>query len=185
MDQEVAGIIAGIAGLVGAGVGGLATAYGARVGAQKTIEATHLQVERQSTAEHTHWIREHRRQVYGDVMASHAKFLATTVNRVIELREGRPQPSEDHQRFREHWLDLVETTARVDLWGPGDVQAQAQALRGAAGDVNVALAGWSDALREDRTGDVSNRAQDFEAASEAFAEAWAAFVSAAVQALQF
>ncbi|MFC8780753.1 hypothetical protein ACFW20_25135 [Streptomyces nigra] len=185
MDQGIAGVIAGIAGLVGAGVGGLATAYGARIGAQKTLEAAYTQVERQSAAEHMHWIRDHRRQVCDDVMASHASFLAVMINSVVELHQSRPLPSDVRQRLWEHFLALVETTARVDLWGPREVQAQAQALRGAAGDVNTALTGWSSALRGEQPSDASRCAEDFEAANGAFNEARAAFVQAAVQALQF
>ncbi|MFH9988447.1 hypothetical protein [Streptomyces luteogriseus] len=185
MDQGIAGVIAGIAGLVGAGVGGLATAYGARIGAQKTLEAAHAQVERQSTAEHLHWMRDHRRQAYDDVMASYASFLAVMANLVGELLQGRPLPSDGRQRLREHFLALVETSARVDLWGPREAQAHAQALREAAVDVNTALTGWSHALREDRTSDASRCAEDFEAASRAFNEARAALVHAAVQALHF
>ncbi|MFD9139679.1 hypothetical protein ACFVY7_02550 [[Kitasatospora] papulosa] len=185
MDQGIAGVIAGIAGLFGAGVGGLATAYGARIGAQKTLEAASMQAERQSTFEHLHWIREQRRQVYSDVLASHASLWATTINWAVELRQGRPLPNEDHLRFKEQFFEMVDATARADLWGPTAVLGEGHAMRRAAGEEYAALSAWSHAIRAEETSDIQDFLQRYETAREAYGEARSAFIQAAVNALQF
>ncbi|WP_416983228.1 hypothetical protein [Streptomyces sp. T028] len=185
MDQGVAGVIAGIAGLVGAGVGGLATAYGARIGAQKTIEAAHMQVERQSTAEHLHWIREQRRQVYSDVLAAHASFRTTTINWLVELRRDLSLSSEDRLRFRGQYVELGEITARADLWGPRAVVDHGHAMLKEVGTQFVALTKWSEAIREGQSSDIPNLSQEFEAARAALKNARSAFMQAAVDALQY
>ncbi|MFJ8363077.1 hypothetical protein [Streptomyces sp. NPDC093984] len=185
MDQGIAGVIAGIAGLVGAGVGGLATAYGARVGAQKTIEATHMQVARQSEAEHLHWIRDHRRQACSDVLASHGSFLSMAINGSVRLGSDHALSDEEQLRLRDQFIDLSQVAARADLWGPRDVVVQAQALRSAAGTMFAALVGWSAAIVEGRTGDISSLSEEYETASQALKTARSSFVEAAIQALQF
>ncbi|MFE2500823.1 hypothetical protein [Streptomyces rubiginosohelvolus] len=185
MDQGIAGVIAGCAGLLGAGVGGLATAYGARVGAQKTVEAAHAQAERQSTSEHLHWIREQRRQVYSDVLASHAPFRTTAIKRSIELSQGRPLPPEENLRFEEQILQIAEVTARADLWGPASVLDAAHEMSRAGGDKYIALIDWSQAIRAERSDDTLERSQQYAAALAAYGQARALFVQAAVNALQF
>jgi hypothetical protein len=183
VDQGIAAVLAGVAGLVGAGVGGLATAYGARIGAQKTIEATRLQVERQAEAEHLHWIRDHRRGAYGDILAATGSFLAAAINNLVRLQADRSLSDEERQLVRDLHSALAEATARADLWGPGSVVNHAYALRRAAGRVFVAQVGWSEATREGQMIEATSRSVEYEAAFEEFKEARTAFVEAAIQAL--
>ncbi|MGI5427933.1 hypothetical protein [Streptomyces sp. CA-179760] len=74
MDQGVAALIAGLAGMAGALGGAVAGAVGAvrgaKVGAEKTAEATRQQVKDQALAEHGHWLREQRQAAYSAFIAA-------------------------------------------------------------------------------------------------------------------
>lgn len=144
-----------------------------------------MQVERQATAEHLHWIREQRRQVYSDVLASHAAFQTATIIWLVEVKQDRSLPSEDHLRFQGQYVELAEVTARADLWGPTTVVDEAHALRRAAGGKFSALSGWSHAIRAEQTSDIPSFSQQYEAAAEAFNETRSDFIQAAVNASQF
>ncbi|MFI5807530.1 hypothetical protein [Streptomyces sp. NPDC051561] len=184
MDQEFVGLVAGMSGLIGAVVGGLATAYGARIGAQKTIEATHIQAERQSTDQQRRWILDQRSQVCSDVLASHASFRTTAINWVATLRGGNPLAEEEYLRFQGQFVELVEVSARADLWGPQYLVDNSRALLKAAGAEFSALVEWSAATREGRASDITAVTQQYGAARDAIQAARSAFIETAGRALQ-
>ncbi|MFJ7180999.1 hypothetical protein ACIQXA_32420 [Streptomyces massasporeus] len=183
MDQGIAGVIAGAAGLIGAGIGGLATAYGARIGAQKTIEAAQTQVDRQSAAEHLHWVRDQRRQVYSQVVELHATYMLATIACAVTLGSGQHMSDEELRSVRGQYIKLVEVSARSDLWGPGEVVEKVNRLHHAAGTKYTALLDWSRAIKEGRAEDVARHSDEFEIASSTDRDARNAFVSAVHDAL--
>ena len=69
MDQGVAAVWAGIAGLAGAGIGGAAAVWGSAIAGRKSIEAAKQQSERAAAAEHQHWQRQARFDAYRSLLA--------------------------------------------------------------------------------------------------------------------
>ncbi|MET9759808.1 hypothetical protein ABZ016_12220 [Streptomyces sp. NPDC006372] len=131
MDQGLAGLLAGIAGLIGTGVGGLATAYGARLGAAKTLEAAHAQVEAQSGAEHEHWVREQRRQACSDILDAYGTFMLS-FNRVTDSVWGHVQPADsDFEAVKDDARNFYLAGERLGLWGPDELVARFSPIRGA------------------------------------------------------
>ncbi|MFD9881538.1 hypothetical protein ACFWZT_08745 [Streptomyces alboflavus] len=117
MDQGLAGLIAGIAGLVGAVVGGGATAYGARIGAQKTIEAAQTQVHHQSAAEHQHWVREHRKQACLELVDGFGGYVPIAVECLGAVNQGNPVDREKQAELRRWCTQLVVSGGHLQLWG--------------------------------------------------------------------
>ncbi|NEB16192.1 hypothetical protein [Streptomyces coelicoflavus] len=122
MDQGIAGVIAGVAGLVGAGIGGLATAYGARIGAQKSMEAVQVQVQRQSTAEHKHWVREQRRQVYTQVADAYADCAKAATRCFERMNERNAIPSDLMESLDSAVDGLTIMRGHIQLWGPPNLE---------------------------------------------------------------
>lgn len=69
MDQGVAALWAGIAGLAGAGIGGAAAAWGAWISGKRAVEAAVQAAQRAATAEHQQWQRQARYDAYRTVIA--------------------------------------------------------------------------------------------------------------------
>lgn len=136
MDQGLAGLLAGIAGLIGTGVGGLATAYGARIGADKTLEAAHAQVEAQSDAEHDHWVREQRRQACSDIVDAYGTFMLS-LNRVTDQVWDRVQPTDsDLEAVKNDARNFYLAGERLSLWGPDELVARFRPIRTAVEDLH-------------------------------------------------
>ncbi|WP_128146072.1 MULTISPECIES: hypothetical protein [unclassified Streptomyces] len=178
MDQGVAGVIAGIAGLVGAGVGGLATAYGARIGAQKTLEAAQTQVERQATAEHAHWVREQRRQVYSAVVELEAAHTIAINGYQVQLERGDTPTTEQLHGLEDRYNRIAEVIACAHLWGPYELATKATLLRSAIAEEISSLVDWCLAIDEGRTGELHGCAQHYQAASDAVVTARRDFTGA-------
>ncbi|MFE3585312.1 hypothetical protein [Streptomyces vinaceus] len=146
MDQGMAAVAAGIVGLLGAGIGGLATAYGARVGAQQTVEAARTQVDRQAAAEHLHWVREQRRQTYSDIMEADLVLTMTLQDCTSDLLRRSGLPGETVDRMQRELMILATTVTRAGMWGPDDLVTKAQDLiRSRGEDVGYTMA-WSCAI---------------------------------------
>lgn len=92
MDQGWAAVMAGVAGLLGAGVGGYFAMRGAQAGARTTAEAIAEQVERQAANEHAHWIRQERRQAFREIVAAYSEVA----ERLVQVRKAisREAPTE-------------------------------------------------------------------------------------------
>ncbi|MEU4893507.1 hypothetical protein AB0B12_35405 [Streptomyces sp. NPDC044780] len=149
MDQGIAAVAAGIAGLLGAGIGGLAAAYGARIGAQNTIEAARTQVDRQATAEHLHWIREQRRQAYSAIMEAHLAVSMTIDDCHTQLIDGSALPDDTISHAKGQLMNLATTVARANLWGPDDLVNKARELISAEGEAIGMMIAWSMAVETD------------------------------------
>ncbi|MCI3931224.1 hypothetical protein [Streptomyces sp. AN091965] len=128
MDQGIAGLAAGIAGLIGAGVGGLATAYGARIGAQKTIEAARTQVQAQSSVDHQQWVRDQRRQACTDVFDAFSRYSRAASVCGSHVRADRAVSSDEIGELTDATLDLTVVAGHLELWGPDDIVTAAQGI---------------------------------------------------------
>src|SRR5690349_8302162 len=107
MDQGLAAVWAGIAGLAGAGIGGGAAVWGAAIGGKKTVEAAVQAEQRAAAAEHQHWQRQARYDAYRAVMAIAEETSRWTqpisVSTVVEASSR-----------------LREAIAAVDVVGPAE-----------------------------------------------------------------
>ncbi|MFF4040670.1 hypothetical protein [Streptomyces sp. NPDC001816] len=128
MDQGAAAVFAGVAGLIGAGIGGLATAYGARIGAQKSIEAVGLQVQRQSAAEHGHWVREQRREVCVSFIDAFVRYAKGLVDCSKFVNTRTVVPSDTAADLSDSRNSLIILRGHLQLWGPQAVVDAAFAL---------------------------------------------------------
>ncbi|MEV1061762.1 hypothetical protein [Streptomyces sp. NPDC050263] len=142
MDQGIAAVLAGVAGLAGAGIGGLATAYGARIGAQKSMEAVQVQVRKQSEAEHLHWAREQRRQTCIALTDTFGLFARSVVSCNAFIYDRRPLPLEEIDRITAEAQSLVIQRGHVELWGPLPLTEAATALTDAAEELRRSTQQW-------------------------------------------
>ncbi|WP_030673737.1 hypothetical protein [Streptomyces sp. NRRL B-1347] len=132
MDQGIAGLAAGIAGLIGAGVGGLATAYGARVGAQKTIEAAQTQVRAQSSVDHQQWVRDQRRQACTDVFDAFSRYLRAASVCGSHVKASRAVSVDEIGELSAAAMDLHVVAGHLELWGPDDIVTAADGVTSTA-----------------------------------------------------
>jgi len=87
MDQGIAAVLAGVAGLIGAGIGGIAAVLGARIGAETVARATSLEVRDQATVDHEHWLRGERLEAYKELLAAYDEYAiaASNVGRIFDF----------------------------------------------------------------------------------------------------
>lgn len=123
MDQGVAAVWAGAAGLVGAGIGGAAAAWGAWVAGEKTVEAAEKQARQSAVAEHHAWQRQARYEAYRTLLGITEEMaswvppisLRAAVELVGRLREsvnavyvlGPPEATAAARRLLEPMLDAM------------------------------------------------------------------------------
>lgn len=95
MDQGLAAVWAGVAGLVGAGIGGAAAVWGAAIGGRRTVEAAERQAQRTATAEHQHWLRQQRHDAYralvlvvDEAMSSGTPTAFEVLDRAARVRQA-------------------------------------------------------------------------------------------------
>ncbi|MFF7240457.1 hypothetical protein [Streptomyces collinus] len=142
MDQGVAAAFAGVVGLVGAALGGLATAYGARIGANKSIEAVTLQVNRQSEVEHLHWLREQRRQA-----------CVSFIDAFLTVTKSVAACAQSHTASDDVYSDLLEALSNdhdallmrrehLELWGPHELVDSARGITSATASMRDVLREW-------------------------------------------
>ncbi|MGW8765792.1 hypothetical protein ACWGN5_25145 [Streptomyces sp. NPDC055815] len=179
MDQGLAAALAGIAGVVGAGIGGLATAYGARVGAQKTIEAVHTQVAHQASAEHEHWTREQRRQACDETVAAWMTFITQSVPCQGRISRDQDLSEEQFSALHEAFIALTIATAKLQLWGPDDLVSSARSMGSAAKQLHVAILRWPRALHGGDAAESSATKAQVEACGTNASAAWHSFASTA------
>ncbi|MFD8369236.1 hypothetical protein ACFV2Z_00450 [Streptomyces sp. NPDC059688] len=142
MDQGVAAIWAGVAGLVGAGIGGLATAYGARIGAQKSLEAVGLQVEQQAAAEHAHWVREQRRQASFAFAQGFLAYAEAFVRCSGFVTEHSEVPEDQLGNLVEQANNLIILNSHLEAWGPETVVQAATGLTDEVGRTRRWIEDW-------------------------------------------
>lgn len=179
MDQGVAAVIAGIAGVIGTGVGGLATAYGARIGAQKSMEAVQVQVREQSEAEHSHWVREQRRQAcveLTDALGAFAKSVAASWPLVLE---GRAVPHERFEALMSQTDSMLLIRGHTQLWGPQPLTDTAHRLTEVADELRDLIERWQTVTDNGNQDEVRQCQQEWESKVAALKSARADFVIAA------
>ncbi|MEV8334302.1 hypothetical protein [Streptomyces niveus] len=143
MDEGTAALIAAIAGMVGAlggaAVGGIAAVRGARLGAEKSAEATRQQVKDQAVVEHLHWLRQERREACVELLTS-SEELVSALWQIWELVEPLVDEAEPGQPIITPEMRTRLTTAdevhdaclaakmRLFLLGPDDLLETAEQL---------------------------------------------------------
>ncbi|MEU0431399.1 hypothetical protein ABZ153_07075 [Streptomyces sp. NPDC006290] len=166
IDHGIATAFAAVAGLVGAGVGGLATAYGARVGAEKTMEAARIQVEHQSSSEHRHWVREQRKQACSDFVDAYGSFAIAVNNIMDKVNEGDPPSESDLDSARAELRKLIIIGGRMQLWGPDELVSHAKQLREAAEQFEYTAHRWPNVLATNDPSELSDHHDRFRAAGD-------------------
>ncbi|WP_432110291.1 hypothetical protein [Streptomyces sp. AA1529] len=121
MDQGVAALIAGAAGMVGALggsiAGGLAAIRGAKIGAMSSAEATRRQVQDQSMAEHSHWLRSKRADAYSEFL-NQARRTEQAVDRFAFKLHAGSASFEDLTDVDEEIDKLLDCGSTIELVGP-------------------------------------------------------------------
>ncbi|WP_146075102.1 hypothetical protein [Streptomyces sp. Ru73] len=135
MDEGIAALVAGVAGMVGALGGAIAGAIGAvkgaRVGAERTAEATRQQVLDQSAAEHGHWLRQQRQAAYSAHIAAVQK-AERAADAVLQSRFEDPDPQWQARvaTYSQALEDLNDVSSQVSVLGPdGMIRAAGQVFR--------------------------------------------------------
>ena len=159
MDEGVAAIAAGAVGVLGAGLGGLAAIFGAKVGADKNAAAVVRQIRHQAQVEHTQWVRDQRSTAYAEfLMAWHEYTLARG-----RFHSERPPRYENWRRVQDLGGRLFTTVFRIRIVGPQSVTIAAEdaltaltamdlrdAARAEFEDVNVRLRETDDPALQER-----------------------------------
>ncbi|MGW5284644.1 hypothetical protein ACWERI_35260 [Streptomyces collinus] len=179
MDQGIAAVLAGVAGLVGAGIGGLTTAYGARVGAQKSIEAVQVQVDRQAASEHEHWVRDQRKQVCNDIATAWTAFFYTSAPCMGNVASRQPVTDEQLTALDTAYQAVAVACHQLIMWGPDDLTVSAELLSRACLGINSNARIWPQILTSAQESAISGHMAAAEEASRALSSALARYVTKA------
>ncbi|MEU1925140.1 hypothetical protein ACFZAB_30735 [Streptomyces albogriseolus] len=141
MDEGVAAIVAGVAGMVGAlggaVAGGVAAIRGARIGAEKTAEATRAQVRDQAALDHRRWLQQQRVEAYSAFLEAWDAVLIS-ITEAGGWRE-EPTPAEALGPVSDALRNLRSQLTRVTVVGPKRAQTLADDLVGAASQMRRML----------------------------------------------
>ncbi|MEU7151318.1 hypothetical protein AB0B15_25325 [Streptomyces sp. NPDC045456] len=181
MDEQLAVLLAGAIGLagavLGAAVGGLASYRAAKHGADVAARALAEQVVGQARHEQAQWVRQERRQLYGEISRTYADLAAALAALHGALADRRPV-QDVVERVEERRLHLSVAVSPTAMLGPERVHDAARALVGATDAFVAAYRELAerrqpsgpvapDAVRErlaDSRADVHARLSDFSAA---------------------
>ncbi|MBW8088511.1 hypothetical protein IGW14_10805 [Streptomyces hygroscopicus subsp. hygroscopicus] len=175
MDQGIAALIAGIAGMVGAlggaVAGGVAAVRGARIGAERTAQATRQQVHDQAVAEHGHWLREQRRDAYASFIT--AAQAVTEASKAVTTMQH-----EQLMDFNRSIQELIKVSSLITLMGPENMISAAGRVIGAAEYFRQAM--WNESRVSDAGSQEGHDASDnTDEAADTFNEMQHRFVTAA------
>ena len=132
MDQGIAAAFAGVAGLLGAAIGGFAAVWGARVSAETTARATAQQVRDQAEVDHGQWLREQRLVAYRNLLVAYDKYSAVASALSRDLEPGTSSSPGPESLSVGGAADAVtQAYNEVRLVGPDDVRDAAEGLWGA------------------------------------------------------
>ncbi|MEU1791255.1 hypothetical protein ABZ553_36370 [Streptomyces sparsogenes] len=126
MTEFTTALVAGLIGLVGTVTGAAATAWAAKIGANKNAEAVRGQAQDQATSEHAHWLRQQR-------LASYEGFLDAW-DECIRKRTELTRPVDDsaHDALRMELSRsascMMERARRISLLGPEEVSLAAESI---------------------------------------------------------
>lgn len=125
MDQGLAALLAGVFGLVGAGLGGVGAIWGAKVGAQTAAKATRQQLWDQALVEHEQWLREARREAY-EAFITGLHQAMESFHAVMEAARGGEDLGEARRLMHQHLNALLTLGVKVQLVGTRAVDQQAR-----------------------------------------------------------
>lgn len=179
MDQGIAAFLTGVAGLIGAGIGGLATAYGARIGAQKSIEAVQVQVERQASSEHEHWVRGQRTQICNEIAAAWNPLLQAAMHCTSYIATGRPFTDAERSEVTTTYQTLSAACHQVILWGPNDLAEAANELDDMALALHNLIYEWRHTLTEGDETEITAHRAAIEEATDALSLAFGRYAGTA------
>ncbi|MGW0828771.1 hypothetical protein [Streptomyces sp. NPDC002845] len=111
MDEGIAALLAGMAALLGALIGGGFTARAARIGGEKTVEAARQQVKDQAHVESKRWLLQARYDTYQVILGAIESYMNALI-----LPTSEEEAEAAKQRFHSAKL-------RVDLVGPDTVRS--------------------------------------------------------------
>ncbi|MFE6487677.1 hypothetical protein ACFVGN_32750 [Streptomyces sp. NPDC057757] len=137
MDQGWSALIAGLAGLVGAAVGGYFAKAGAVQGAKTAADAVARQVEEQRAHELTQWIRQERRAAFGEVVRAHGELAGRLAALRVAVERGSVVGATGEQ-VDEAWTLLSLACSGVHLFGPEPVWIAADRVRSTAHECVIA-----------------------------------------------
>jgi hypothetical protein len=183
MDQGVAAALVGVAGLVGAAIGGLATAYGARIGAQKCIEAVGLQVQQQSAAEHAHWVREQRRQAATAFIDGFVAFAAAYARCSTSICAHAELTDDQARELSQTGNDLTIARGHLELWGPESVVRAADVLNATVDVARNWINEWDEVYQSGDSEEINTHASRATELANTLGQVRKGFVRAAREAL--
>lgn len=129
MDQGIAAVWAGAAGLFGAAIGGCAAVWGAAIGGKRSVEAAERAARNESSSNFQQWQRQERSEAYREMAALGHQVVAVLTAPVAD----------------EEWRSLQDrmmlTVNRVRIAGPPEADTTASALAHALLYVSVIEAG--------------------------------------------
>lgn len=133
MDQGVAALLAGALGVIGALAGALAGAFGAirgaRVSADRAAETAERQRQADTVSEHSHWLRQQRR----DVAVEFSAAIAAGTQAVRQAWKEVEQSTWDSRAFDDHiiptWIRIASAATAVDLIASDEVIAAMKDVR--------------------------------------------------------
>ncbi|MFD7774295.1 hypothetical protein [Streptomyces sp. NPDC059753] len=137
MDGLWPTLIAGIAGLLGAAIGGYFAKAGAIKGAQTAAAAVQHQVVQQQAHEIRQWTRQERKADYDAVLRAYGYFAALVAKYRMALKAGQDLDLLNTQ-LDDAYLDLALAAGGVHLLGPVEVWDAARRLEGRSRETLVA-----------------------------------------------
>jgi hypothetical protein len=182
MDQGMAALLAGVGALAGSSLGALAAWRGARIGAQKAVEAVQVQVEGQYQAEHRHWAREERKNSW--MAALKAARLAVTALHDMErdLRQGRIPAAGSRSAITDAAPDIATGVVELSVWGPDEGAEACAELHAKIVEQTEAVLAWETAVSQGR--EATQEQEAYVAADERRIDAYSRFLYSARQCLR-
>ncbi|WP_392959722.1 hypothetical protein [Streptomyces sp. LN245] len=137
MDQGWSALIAGLAGLAGAAIGGYFAKAGVVQGAKTPADAVARQIEGQRADELTRWIRRERRAAFGEVIRAHGELAGRLAALRVAVERETVHDAMSEQ-VDEAWTALSLASSGVHLFGPAPVWTAADRVRSATRECVVA-----------------------------------------------
>ncbi|MGX1886630.1 hypothetical protein [Streptomyces sp. NPDC055287] len=182
MDQGWSALIAGIAGLLGAVLGGYIAKQGALAGAKATAEATARQVELQGRNELAHWIRQERRAAYGEVVRAYS--VLANLLAAYRVAVGRGTALDDlSSQVDDARNALIIACSSTHLFGPEAVWDAAYDMRSTAQEGVLAHRAFAHHSQAGGAPGMQDARRDLSVARDAMRESLVSFSERSRQAL--
>lgn len=125
MDEGKAALYAAI-------IGFAAAVIGAAAGGWASWKAARHQVVGGATNEHRHWVRQERRQAYGQVLRACEEFMSA--GRRLKHPLTGPAGKDEYDAYLNSYEALCDACSQVPLFGPMSVALATIEITGKAGD---------------------------------------------------